>query len=136
MIQSLEGESITYNIPAILQVEGQLNEAKLERAFQELINRHESFRTSFALLDGQVIQRVHQDVDILIKKIKLTEMRSDEIIPSRVRAIIKDFIKPFDLSVAQLLRVGLIELKEDNYLLMSDMHHIISDGTSMGIFFN
>ena len=125
ILNQLEEAGNSYNIPGVIEVEGPLEQNRLKEAFQQLIRRHESFRTSFALIDGQPTQRIHPEVDFRIEYLMADE--------PEVAEVIRRFIRPFDLSKAPLLRVGLIRFKEERHLLVYDMHHIISDGTSMGI---
>ncbi|MCK4260460.1 MAG: amino acid adenylation domain-containing protein, partial [Halanaerobiales bacterium] len=124
----LEGDNIIYNIPSIMMVEGDIDKGRFEDTFITLVERHESFRTTFEVIDGEVVQRIHDDVNFEIEYIKSGSV--DEL-----ETIIKRFIRPFDLSKSPLLRVGLVKYDE-KHLLMLDMHHIISDGASMGIFFS
>lgn len=121
----LEGPSVTYNTPAVLVIEGKLNKDLLKNAFNKLIERHETLRTSFGMADGEVVQYVHPEVDF--------EMMYSEEKEYTVDKIISDFIKPFDLGKAPLLRAGLIKVEENKHILMYDMHHIIADGMSVSI---
>ncbi|MDQ1354617.1 MAG: hypothetical protein QG657_4926, partial [Acidobacteriota bacterium] len=131
-LQEMEESGIGYNIPQFMRLEGQLEVEKLESIFRQLIRRHESFRTSFRMVDGEPVQRVHDKVEFEINKsfAELFQKRLPEGLPE---AVIERFIRPFDLSRAPLLRVGLIRIEKNQHILMVDMHHIISDGASMGI---
>ncbi|MGB7606049.1 MAG: condensation domain-containing protein, partial [Lutisporaceae bacterium] len=117
-----------YNIPHVIIFEGKLEKSKLEESFKKLIERHEAFRTSFELANNEIMQRIHKAVQFNLEYEEVNTS-SEDIIKSKV----EKFIKPFDLSKAPLLRVKLIRLEEEKYVLMFDMHHIISDGTSMDI---
>lgn len=125
MLQNFEAENIGYNISGAITIEGHLDKKKLEEAFQMLIERHEAFRTSFEIHDEEVIQKIHSTINF-----QLSHFQSEE---SQVNSLIKKFIAPFDLTKAPLFRTGLIRLKENKHILVLDMHHIIADGTSMGI---
>ncbi|HLP61403.1 MAG TPA: condensation domain-containing protein, partial [Candidatus Deferrimicrobium sp.] len=134
ILKQIESVGTGYNIPAVMIIEGGLNKEKLATVCRKLIQRHESFRTSFAILNEEPIQRIHEKVAFEINNYLATDEHGQKSAPE---AIIASFIQPFDLSCAPLLRVGLLELeKKDTVLLMIDMHHIISDGTSIGIFIN
>jgi amino acid adenylation domain-containing protein/thioester reductase-like protein len=116
-----------YNISGVAVIEGELDKSHFEEAFKALLKRHESFRTSFEMAEGEPVQRIHQEVDFKPEFLRSTE--------DQVKEIIDNFIKrPFDLSRAPLLRIGIIELSNDKHVLMYVMPHIISDGTSIGIF--
>lgn len=128
ILETFEGIETTYNLPVIMKVEGKLNPQRFQESFQAMIKRHESLRTSFELKDGELRQRVHQTVDsqmIYIDGIKENRQSEDKI-----QQIIKDFINPFNLNEAPLIRLGLVKLSGDSHLLLMDIHHIIADGVS------
>ncbi len=129
VLEKLDKNSLSYNMPFIMNIDDEVDPERLEIVLNELIKRHEVLRTSFELVDGETVQRVHKDVEF---KINYLQLGSDN---DEIEKIVKDFIRPFDLSQAPLLRVDLVKL-EDKHLLMIDMHHIISDGVSRNIFFN
>ncbi|WP_147239340.1 non-ribosomal peptide synthetase, partial [Tenacibaculum sp. E3R01] len=120
-------ESIAYNAPVFLTVKGFLDVHKLEGAFTKLIERHESLRTVFDFVKGDLKQKVLQDFMFSIDVFQKSEN------PNKV---IKNFIKPFDLSKLPLIRVGVIKVEENENILVIDCHHIISDGVSTGILLN
>jgi acyl carrier protein len=127
VLQQMESASCSYNIPAAFRVEGFLNTVKLEETFLGLVRGHESLRTSFHMIAEEPVQRIHGNVDFKIREI-------GPIGPiGPLENIINGFVRPFELSMAPLLRVGLVETGENQFILMLDMHHIISDGISIGI---
>ncbi len=117
-------QSLSYNSLKVVKLNGQLDKERLEMAFQQLINRHESFRTVFSLKDGVPVQKIIETVDFNINDIGSV---------SDVESEIRSFIKPFNLNGAPLLRVGLIKLSHKEHLLLVDNHHIISDGVTNGL---
>lgn len=121
-------EEINYNIPFVLIVEGKLERDKVEESFKKLVERHEVFRTSFELADDEIMQRIHKAVEF---KVEYEELNTD--LQAVINSEVEKFVKPFDLSKAPLLRVKLVRLQEEKHILMFDMHHIISDGTSTSI---
>ncbi len=125
-LQQLEGNSTIYNMPGVLELEGDLNIERLKEVFNKLIQRHEAFRTSFEVIEEGLIQKVHKEV-----KFDIAEYKAES--EEEIEDIIKNFIRAFNLSNAPLLRGGLIRVQKDKHILMYDMHHIISDGTSMSI---
>ncbi|WP_097004911.1 non-ribosomal peptide synthetase [Lacrimispora amygdalina] len=125
VLSQLGGGGITYNMPSALRIEGNIDTERLQAAFSQLIERHETLRTSFKTIDGELVQWVDDHVDFTVGYEEATEEEGKEIV--------RNFVKPFDLSKAPLLRAGLVKLKNDTYILMFDMHHIISDGVSMEI---
>jgi len=94
---------------------------------QELINRHEILRTEFMILDGELVQSIQEEIEVDFEHV--SEGGEDE------EQWMLAFVKPFDLGKASQLRSKLIKMN-DYHLLMIDMHHIISDGMSIGTFIN
>ncbi|MCP4148358.1 MAG: amino acid adenylation domain-containing protein, partial [bacterium] len=113
-------DSINYNMPGALLIEGELAATRFEEVFQELIKRHESLRTSFHYKDEEPVQRIHPPSPPLSLHPSFT--------PS-----ITPFLRPFELSRPPLLRVELVKQEENKHIFLFDMHHIISDGVSMNI---
>jgi tyrocidine synthetase-3 len=118
-------DSTAYNLGHIFILEGNPEKNHLEQIFAQLIKRHESLRTWFPRPGGQPVQRIHRQ--LVFNLCHYTTPREDP------GPIIEDFIKPFDLNRAPLLRVCLARLSNHGYLFMFDMHHIISDGISMQV---
>ncbi len=125
-LQQLELNSISYNMPRVLKLEGELDVERLKEAFNKLMHRHEALRTSFEVVEDGLVQKVHKRVEFEIEEYKVKK-------DNKIEDIVKSFIRTFDLSKAPLLRVGLVKVRTNKYILMYDMHHIISDGVSMGI---
>ncbi|MED2795921.1 amino acid adenylation domain-containing protein, partial [Bacillus wiedmannii] len=123
VINRLEENDISYNITSIMKVKGSLNLERLNFVFGQLVARHESFRTTFELVEGMPVQKVHKNVSFNVEHMEVTM--------GQVEQAIEAFIRPFDLSTGPLLRVGLIEMDINTHILIVDMHHIISDGTSI-----
>ncbi|HLP58736.1 MAG TPA: condensation domain-containing protein, partial [Candidatus Deferrimicrobium sp.] len=123
-----ELDSINYNRSMVSLLQGNINLKKLEQAFKNLIQRHESLRTSIHLIHNQPVQRIWKEVEFNM------DYHDQVNNPDLEQTIIKNFIRPFDLSRAPLLRVGLIKKSESEHIFMFDMHHIIYDGISLGIF--
>ncbi|MEK4077793.1 amino acid adenylation domain-containing protein [Paenibacillus sp. FSL M7-0656] len=126
VLNSMAGITTAYNMPFVLQIEGKLDVDRLEQSFQILISRHESLRTSFASLQGEPVQVVHEKVPFAIKEL--------ESHPSEdIEKTVDRFVVPFDLGSAPLLRAGLSTIREECCLLIIDIHHIVADGASIGI---
>lgn len=124
-LKKLDEYGTNYNMPFALRLNARIDVIEVERIFKILANRHESLRTSFELIDGQVMQKVASNIEF-----KVFYKDADE---HSVRDIFKHFVKPFDLAKAPLFRVGLIKLGNNDHVLLIDMHHIISDGQSIDI---
>ncbi|MFB1117101.1 amino acid adenylation domain-containing protein [Dickeya dadantii] len=125
MIEQLNGVGTSYNMAGALLVEGVLDHTRLEEAFLQLIQQHESLRTSFAMESDVIVQRIHPDVPFSIS--------TDEVIDAQVDDLITRFVRPFDLGHAPLLRVGVARVGDERHILLFDMHHIISDGVSIAL---
>ncbi|NOQ24125.1 MAG: amino acid adenylation domain-containing protein, partial [Bacteroidales bacterium] len=125
LLQQMELDSTAYNIPYIIPLGAEVEKEKIEEAFQQLIKRHESFRTSFEIEGEEPVQRIHEHVEFKLEELTLAK---DEVQEKR-----HQFIQAFDLSKAPLLRVSKVDIKGESSLLMIDMHHIISDGVSHAI---
>ncbi|WP_373865018.1 amino acid adenylation domain-containing protein [Paenibacillus amylolyticus] len=126
ILNQLEGAEQSYNMPGVLLLEGSIDHSLLEKAFRGLIQRHETLRTGFEVVQGEAVQRIYESVDFSV----VCRHANEEEAP----AVVQAFIRPFDLAKPPLLRAELVELAADRYLLMFDMHHIISDGVSMDVF--
>ncbi|MCU0290351.1 MAG: condensation domain-containing protein, partial [Acidobacteria bacterium] len=124
ILQEINPHFINYNMPLFTKIEGPLEKVKLENSFKELIYRHESLRTSFQLVENKPVQRIHDKVNF---EIEYYNENADAI-------LMKNFVRPFDLSQAPFLRVRLLKTGKENHLLLLDMHHSISDGRSLEIF--
>ncbi|MGD2093175.1 MAG: amino acid adenylation domain-containing protein, partial [Candidatus Aminicenantes bacterium] len=135
-LQQMDEAGMAYNMPSVWVMKGDVDQARMADTFSQLIQRHESFRTSFIMVDDKPAQRIHDEVEFEIEydqSLVHCQGRGEVPSPIKVEKIIRNFIRPFDLSETPLLRVGLVLLKEQKHLLMVDMHHIISDGMSVGI---
>jgi amino acid adenylation domain-containing protein len=135
ILQQLEPGSTGYNMPHKMSLGIELDKEKFAAQFKQLIRRHESLRTSFAMIDEEPVQRIHDyhEVEFNIDYYQC-EGEGESGDPERqVKEIIENFERPFDLSKAPLLRVGLIKIENKHHVLLFDLHHIITDGTSQDI---
>jgi amino acid adenylation domain-containing protein len=123
---AMNPDSIAYNLPQIIQLRGTIDRGKIERVFRQLAARHEALRTSFTLEGGRLFQVVHDDVEVDLIPVERSKEASLEDIAG-------SFIRPFDLSHPPLMRVGLADNTDNASLLLVDIHHIIADGSSLGI---
>ena len=122
---NLVSNSTLYNIVGGIIVDKLLDSNKLQECFKTLIKRHEALRTHFDIIDNEVVQVIDDNIDF---ELTLDNTDSDDL-----NKIYTDFVKPFDLSKAPLFITNLVKLNDNKMLLLLDMHHIISDGTSLGI---
>ncbi|MDQ1351277.1 MAG: hypothetical protein QG657_1579, partial [Acidobacteriota bacterium] len=118
VLQQMVEDNTIYNMPAMVELLGVLDKEKFAATFRRLVERHESLRTSFRVIDQEAVQRIHDHVEFQIEY-----LATDKHGQTRT----------FDLLKAPLLRVGLRKLEEGKHIVMVDMHHIISDGISLQI---
>ena len=140
VIQQMETNDIAYNMSRFIPLQSP-DRGKLEQTFRQLIDRHESLRTSFHMLKGQPVQQVHRRLDFEVEYYDGRDSGANDIM--------RRFVRAFDLSAPPLLRVGVVEVnppsthpvpqavghpsREGLYVLLVDMHHIISDRISHGV---
>lgn len=117
-----------------VELKGVYDISILKCAFAEVVKRHEAFRTKFVKIDGQFKQVILDEVALNIEDINLENSfnRDEEI----SRIFHEVFNTRFDLSAAPLLRIKIIKFDENRYSILFSMHHIISDGLSLEIFYN
>ncbi len=132
-LDQLEPANPLYNTPGALRLLGQLDITALERALSEIVRRHETLRTTFQSVEGNPVQIISAPRPVNIPLIDLAML--DELHREReAQKLIETEAKcPFDLSHGPLLRATLLRLREAEHLLLFTMHHIISDGWSVGV---
>lgn len=121
----MDDNSILYNVSGGIIVDKPLDINLLKNCFKTLIERHEILRTHFSVIENDIVQIIDNTIDF---NLKVEKTDSEDL-----NNIYSNFVKPFDLSKAPLFRSKIIELKNNQMLLLLDMHHIISDGTSLSI---
>lgn len=120
-------EDVSYNIQTTMRIKGRLNLTALNQALSELVQRHETLRTSFEDRDGQPYQIIHPAKAVTAVVI---EAANPQVAAAIVQA---QAAKPWDLQTADSLRVSLIQCAPDEHLLLLGMHHILSDAWSVSI---
>ncbi|KAA2302484.1 hypothetical protein FY526_19595, partial [Clostridioides difficile] len=124
-IQMIDKENIAYNMPFAFILQGRVDRVRIKEAIQQLTMKHESLRTSFHIQGEDIVQKIDDQVTL---PFSYEEVESQKEVDE---ALIR-LVQPFDLRQAPLARFGLIKWL-DSYILMIDIHHIVSDGTTMGI---
>ncbi|MHC5596852.1 MAG: amino acid adenylation domain-containing protein [Nostoc sp.] len=122
-----------YNIPLALHLTGSLKLAALEQTFNEIVQRHEALRTTIVVQTGQPIQVINPTLTIPLPIIDLRELPQAEREIQARRLTTQEAQRPFNLSTDSLLQVKLLWLDETQYILLLTMHHIVSDGWSIGV---
>ncbi|REK76182.1 non-ribosomal peptide synthetase [Paenibacillus paeoniae] len=118
-------EDRSYNLPELLELDGALDANRLEAALQMIVERHETLRTTFHVIDGEIRQCVHASIPFQLVRMEVNELEAGEALQS--------LYQPFRLDTTPLLRAALLTLQPERHLLFLDMHHIASDGMSAGI---
>jgi amino acid adenylation domain-containing protein/thioester reductase-like protein len=130
----LEPESVAYSVPFAWTFRGELELARLEEAFLRIIARHESLRTVFPSRDGRAEQRIAESVAFRLEHVDLCGHGNREDRHRKARELCQAEVSlPFDLARGPLLRVRVITVAEDEHILLVNLHHIVSDGWSIGI---
>ncbi|MBD1900675.1 non-ribosomal peptide synthetase [Trichocoleus sp. DQ-A3] len=132
-----------YNVPAAVRLVGSLNLAALEKTFNEIVRRHEALRTTFVTVEGQPVQAIASTLTVPLPVIDLRSRCVSvgeaalkglgELETEARRITTQEAQRPFDLSKDPFLRVTLLRLDESEYVLLLVLHHIVSDGWSMGV---
>jgi len=126
------GAGAALNIPLALRLRGPLQAAALEEALNEIARRHGTLRTSFAADGGRPTARLaaRPDVRLFLRDLRSLPAAGREELAERLAR--EEFARPFDLSVAPLLRATLLQLADDEHVLVLTLHHAVSDSWSMG----
>jgi amino acid adenylation domain-containing protein len=133
-IDQLQPGNTLYNVPLALTLEGTLDELALQRGFNELVRRHEALRTTFRIEAGQPVQEIHPTLSVPLQKVNLSTLEEDDLRHAEaVRLVTEESRRPFDLARGPLLRTLLLKLGEREHVLVLHLHHIVSDGWSMGV---
>ncbi|HST60111.1 MAG TPA: condensation domain-containing protein, partial [Longimicrobium sp.] len=134
-LDRLEPWSATYNLPVAWRLAGGLDEAALERAVGEIVRRHQALRTVFGEENGSPVQVIAPFGGFTLPVEDLSELGD----PDREAAVRQrageEARQPFDLAAGPLFRAVLLRLGAEEHVLLLSMHHVVSDGWSMGVLF-
>ncbi|MEH2199895.1 amino acid adenylation domain-containing protein [Nostoc sp.] len=141
-LYQLEPDSPFYNIPIALRLVGNLNRSVLEQSLQEIIHRHEALHTNFITVNEQPTQIIQPETNWTLTIVDLKHLSSlvlseAEVSEQEITAqelTKQQFIRPFDLASELLVRATLVVLSQTEHIFSICMHHIVSDGWSMGVF--
>ncbi|HJX28444.1 MAG TPA: condensation domain-containing protein, partial [Thermoanaerobaculia bacterium] len=132
-IHQLEPGSPLYNLPVVLRVEGRLDPEVLDRALGEIVRRHEALRTVFAAPDGEPVQVIQAAAPFGLGIVDLSGLPESGRETTALALAAEEAGRPFDLSRGPLLRGVLLRLAEGDHVAALTVHHMVSDGWSMGI---
>ncbi|WP_143857153.1 non-ribosomal peptide synthetase, partial [Nostoc sp. 'Peltigera membranacea cyanobiont' 213] len=134
-LDQFEPNSAIYNIPFGLRLLGNLNQAALEQSLVEIIHRHEALRTNFITVDGQATQIIQTETNWTFTVVDLKHLPLTEQKTAAQKLIQQQALLPYDLESEALIRGTLVVLSETEQWLLVCMHHVVSDGWSIGVFF-
>jgi amino acid adenylation domain-containing protein len=134
-IDRLEPGSAVYNIPVAWRLEGALDVDALERSLGEIVRRHEALRTVFAEVDGSPVQVVAPFGGFALPVEDLSGLGEADREAAVGRRAGEEARRPFDLSAGPLFRAALLRLGVEEHVLLLAVHHIVSDGWSMGVLY-
>ena len=133
-LDQMEPGNPFYNLPAAVLVSARIDVPTLERAFTEILRRHEALRTVFRLVDGEPRQIVQPPYPFRAEVRDLRGPNGEAVQEDELRdTIARVSARPFDLANGPLVRVHLLRVSEADYALIVNMHHIVTDGWSMPI---
>jgi amino acid adenylation domain-containing protein/non-ribosomal peptide synthase protein (TIGR01720 family) len=134
IIDQVEPGNIAYNLPTAVRLNGRLNIDALEQSLSEIVRRHETLRTTFQSADGEPLAVLHTPsrVRVSVKDLRGESAEAREAVA--LKLAIEEARQPFDLARGPLLRVTLVQLAPQEYILLLTQHHIVSDGWSAGLF--
>jgi amino acid adenylation domain-containing protein len=134
-LDQLEPNSPFYNVPMAIRLTGSFDTAAMEAALNEIVARHDTLRTTFQLHKGEPVQVVTPVLALPLTKIDLSHLPKYEREVEAQRIVKEEARRPFQLSVGPLFRLLLLTLNAEEHVVLINMHHAISDGWSLGVFF-
>ncbi|MDY7094050.1 MAG: amino acid adenylation domain-containing protein [Acidobacteriota bacterium] len=132
-LEQLDPGSTAYNLPSAVELRGELEPARLARAFRSVVARHAVLRSELVEHQGSPRQRVRRRVALPLPAVDLGALPEESRRRELHRLVARDARRPFDLGRAPLLRLTLVRLEKERHALLFAMHHLISDGWSMAL---
>jgi amino acid adenylation domain-containing protein len=133
-VDQMEGAGAAYHVPGAVRLRGRLDARALRRALEEIVRRHEALRTVFRVRDAEPLQVVLPPSGVPLPLLDLST-RPEPAREAALRDVAREEARrPFDLAAGPLFRAVLVRLDEEEHALLWSMHHIVSDGWSIGIF--
>ncbi|MBI4782434.1 MAG: amino acid adenylation domain-containing protein [Oscillatoriophycideae cyanobacterium NC_groundwater_1537_Pr4_S-0.65um_50_18] len=132
-LHQLAPENPFYDVTAAIRLTGKLHIDRLEQTFNAIVQRHEALRTTFTRIDGELMQVITPHLHMPLPVITLHTVPPDQRDELAQRQAIAAFQQPFNLSDGPLMRVTLLQFDETEHVLLLNLHHIVSDGWSIGV---
>ena len=135
-LQQMNLQSPAYNMPVASRLVGRLDVKALEQALNEIVQRHEVLRTTFQMVDAQPMQVISARGALALPLLDLTHLPQTAREAEAHHLALENLNQPFDLVNGPLLRARLLRMNVEDHVLLLTMHHIISDGWSIGVLVN
>ncbi|MBD3882897.1 amino acid adenylation domain-containing protein [Phormidium tenue FACHB-886] len=132
-IEQLVPEASLYTVPLTFRLTGSLHRLALEQSIQAIVCRHESLRTTFDVIEGQLVQVISPGLQVSLPLVDLRSLPEAEREQVALAQMRQEMQQPFDLNQGPLLRVQLWQLAETDHLLLIALHHIVFDEWSSGV---
>ncbi|HYO14949.1 MAG TPA: amino acid adenylation domain-containing protein [Thermoanaerobaculia bacterium] len=132
-IDRLDPGDTSYNVPDALRLRGRLEVPVLARALSEIVRRHEALRTVFEVAEGRPVQRIVPPAPVEIPLIDLSGLGEEAREAEAQRLAAAEARTPFDVPRGPHLRIRLLRLQAAEHVALFTLHHIVSDGWSMGV---
>ena len=129
-LDQLEPDRAAYIIPVAIRLRGLLDVEALERSLHMIVQRHEALRTTFRMMEGQPVQVIAPTLAVPLSQVDLRGLPGVE----REAEVLRLATEPFDLNQGPLIRATVLQLGAEEHLLLLSMHHVVSDGWSLGVF--
>ncbi|MCC6498806.1 MAG: amino acid adenylation domain-containing protein [Anaerolineales bacterium] len=128
-LHQLMPDELSFNVAGALRIRGELNIPALQLAFEQLVARHESLRTTFHAVNGEPIQRVHDSMNGIFRLVDSSALDDDTLRGQLAR----DAHASFDLEAGPVIRAALHRTRDDSHILLLAMDHIVTDFWSMTV---
>ncbi|WP_375341428.1 amino acid adenylation domain-containing protein [Lyngbya sp. CCY1209] len=132
-LAQLEPESTAYHLSAVYRLRGSLNQTALEKSFNHIVARHETLRTALISRGGQPVQVISPNLTLPLETVDLRDQSETEQKIKIEAALARTCETPFNFDRPPLMGTTLVRLSPSEHILIVAIHHIISDGWSMGI---
>ncbi|MDF5712391.1 MAG: amino acid adenylation domain-containing protein [Rhizonema sp. NSF051] len=133
-LDQLHPNSFLYNLPSAVHLKGWLNVSVFSQSLNEIVRRHEALRTTFTTVAGQLVQAIAPTLTLTFPVVDLQKLSELERETEVQQLTIAEAQQPFNLTQGPLLRATLLQLDEAEHIVLLTMHHIVSDGWSIGVF--
>jgi non-ribosomal peptide synthetase component F/thioesterase domain-containing protein len=132
-LSQLDPTNPSFHVPLVMKLSGPLSPALLEKGLQQLIDRHESLRTTFCERNGEFLQIIHPAYPVAIETLHISGTADIERANNLAAVIQKEIHRPFDLTRLPLFRTVLATLEDEDHVLILTLHHILADAASAQI---